>query len=360
MNTAFWQGRTVLVTGHTGFKGAWLSLWLHRLGARVIGYALEAPSRPSLFEEAGLEEVVSSVHGDVTDGRALAEVFAAHRPEVVIHMAAQSLVKISYEEPVRTYATNVLGTANVLEAVRRTEGVRAVVVVTTDKCYENREWVWGYRENDRLGGRDPYSNSKACAELVAQSYRDSFFPAERYDEHGVAVATVRAGNVIGGGDWARDRLIPDIVRAVSEGRPVAIRNPHAVRPWQFVMEPLRGYLVLAERLCEQGAAFAEAWNFAPDLRDTRPVSWIVERLTSAWGEGASWRPDPGPHPHEAGFLKLDWTKAFSRLGWEPRMRLAEAIDWIVEWHRAHRRGEPARATTEAQIERYQALLAAAD
>ncbi len=351
--SSFWKGKRVLVTGHTGFKGSWLSLWLQRLGAEVTGYSLEPPTEPSLFEVARVADGMHSVIGDIRDFPTLREVVRDRRPEIVFHMAAQALVRPSYRDPIETYASNVMGTVNLLEAVRQAEGVvRAVVNVTSDKCYQNNEWVWGYREIDRLGGHDPYSNSKACAELVTAAFRDSFFDPADYSRHGVALASVRAGNVIGGGDWAEDRLIPDIMRAILAGEPVRIRNPHAIRPWQHVLEPLAGYLRLAERLCHEGPAFAEAWNFGPDDSSARPVSWIVEHLTRLWDGEARWEVDGGDHPHEAHYLKLDCSKARDRLGIVPRLDLATALEWIVEWNQAWLDGKDMRGVTEQQIDRY--------
>lgn len=352
VNWAFWQGKRVLLTGHTGFKGSWLSLWLQSMGAQVTGYALPPPTEPSLYEVAGVGQGMAGVIGDVRDLPHLQAVFAEHKPEIVIHMAAQPLVRRSYSEPVETYSTNVMGTVNLLEAVRHAGGVKAVVNVTSDKCYENREWVWGYRENEAMGGYDPYSNSKGCAELVTAAYRNSYFHPDKHAAHGVSVASGRAGNVIGGGDWAEDRLIPDIMRAIAQGAPVRIRNPHAIRPWQHVLEPLSGYLALAQTLYEQGAGNAEGWNFGPDDEDARPVQWIVERLTGSWGEGARWVLDGGEHPHEAHYLKLDCSKAKSRLGWHPRWHLADALDAIVEWHRGYREGWDMRELTLRQIGAY--------
>ncbi|HEX5707257.1 MAG TPA: CDP-glucose 4,6-dehydratase [Pyrinomonadaceae bacterium] len=369
MNAKFWQGRRVFVTGHTGFKGSWLSLWLGRLGAHVTGYSLAEPtSVPALFDVARVSEVMtSSLAGDVRDLDALARAMSEARPEVVIHMAAQSLVRRSYTDPVGTYATNVLGTVNTLEAARRAEGVRAVLVVTSDKCYENREWVWAYREEDALGGHDAYSNSKACAELVTAAYRRSFFDAGAHagqpaasSPGTAAVASARAGNVIGGGDWAEDRLLPDIFRAASEGREVRIRNPGAVRPWQHVLEPLSGYLLLAERLCgERRAEFAEGWNFGPREEDARTVAWVVERITEKWdGEGApKWASDAdAAHPHEARYLRLDCAKARERLHWRPRWTIEQALDATVEWYRAHDAGADARRLCAEQIDEYQRLV----
>lgn len=353
MNAAFWQGKRVFLTGHTGFKGGWLSLWLQQLGAEVTGYALEAPTTPSLFEVAGVARGMVSIIGDVRDGEALKRAMAQARPEIVIHMAAQPLVRYSYVNPVETYATNVMGVVNLLEAVRATPGVRSVVNVTSDKCYENREWPWGYRENEAMGGYDPYSNSKGCAELVTAGYRSSFFNAEKYAEHGIALGSGRAGNVIGGGDWAMDRLIPDMLRAIGAGQPVMIRNPHSIRPWQHVLEPLSGYLTLAEKLYTEGPVHAEGWNFGPHDTDAKPVEWIIERMTQEWGAGASWSLDGQDHPHEATYLKLDCSKARGQLGWHPRWDIGQTIAKIVEWHKACDQGADMRAMTLAQITTYQ-------
>jgi CDP-glucose 4,6-dehydratase len=355
MNPAFWQGKRVLLTGHTGFKGSWLSLWLQSLGAQVVGYALAPPTNPSLFEMADVAQGMTSVIGDIRDLAKLQAVFAKHQPEIVIHMAAQPLVRYSYQNPVETYSTNVMGTVHLLEAVRNTPGVKAVVNITTDKCYENKEWVWGYRENEPIGGFDPYSNSKGCAELVSAAYRSSFFNANSYAQHGVATATVRAGNVIGGGDWAQDRLIPDILAAFEQGRKVDIRNPHAIRPWQHVMEPLRGYLTLAEQMFEHGPSFGEAWNFGPNDEDAKPVGWIVEQMAALWGADAQWQVDNGEHPHEAHYLKLDISKARSRLNWHPALRLKDALALIIDWSKQRQNGANMRQLTLAQLQAYQAL-----
>lgn len=346
--SGLWEGRRVLVTGHTGFKGGWLSLWLHALGARVTGFALAPPTAPSLFEAARIAEIVTHVEGDVRDCAALRATVEAARPEIVFHLAAQPLVRLSYEQPVETYATNIMGTVHVLEAVRHVPGVKAAICITSDKCYENREWVWPYRESDPMGGHDPYSSSKGCAELVAAAYRNSYFA------DGPALATVRAGNVIGGGDWASDRLVPDLVRAFEAGAAPLIRSPDAVRPWQHVLEALGGYILLAERLLAGERRFADAWNFGPADDDARPVSWIVERMRAAWGETGDARPDTGPRPHEAGLLRLDCAKARAALGWRPALTLDRALDWIVAWHKAVGGGADARAVTLAQIATYQA------
>lgn len=353
MNAAFWKDKRVFLTGHTGFKGGWLSLWLQQLGAEVSGYALAAPTTPSLFEVADVARGMRSIIGDVRDGEAIKRAMAEARPEIVIHMAAQPLVRYSYANPVETYATNVMGVVNLLEAVRATPGVRSVVNVTSDKCYENREWPWGYRENEAMGGYDPYSNSKGCAELVTAGYRSSFFNAEKYGEHGIALGSGRAGNVIGGGDWALDRLIPDMLRAIGTGEPVMIRNPNAIRPWQHVLEPLSGYLLLAEKLYTDGPAHAEGWNFGPHDTDAKPVEWIIERMTQEWGAGASWQLDGQSHPHEATYLKLDCSKARGQLNWRPRWDIGQTITKIVEWHKAFDQGLDMRELSQAQITTYQ-------
>jgi CDP-glucose 4,6-dehydratase len=352
MNPTFWQGKNVLLTGHTGFKGSWLSLWLQAMGAEVVGYALAPPTNPSLFEVAEVASGMISIIGDIRDLDKLHSVFAEYKPEIVIHMAAQPLVRYSYENPVETYSTNVMGTVNVLEAVRHCTTVKAVVNITTDKCYENREWAWGYRENEPMGGYDPYSNSKGCAELVTAAYRNSYFHSDKYKEHGLALASARAGNVIGGGDWAEDRLIPDIMRAITQGKPVNIRNSHATRPWQHVLEPLSGYLLLAQKLYEEGTSFAEGWNFGPNDEDAKPVQWIVERLTKDWGGDASWILDDGNHPHEAHYLKLDCSKAKARLDWHPKWSLGECLNRIVDWQIKYQQGCNMKLISLEQIQLY--------
>ena len=343
----FWRDKRVLLTGHTGFKGAWMSLWLHSMGAKVQGFALAPPTMPSLFEEAKVGDLIQSNLGDIRDFAATAKVVKEFKPEIVFHMAAQPLVRYSYDEPLETYATNVMGTAHVLESIRAIDSVRAFVNVTTDKCYENREWVWGYREVEAMGGYDPYSSSKACSELVTAAYRQSFL-----EKAGIAVATARAGNVIGGGDWAKNRLIPDILRAFANKQPVSIRNPNSIRPWQHVLEPLSGYLLLAEKLCAEPASFSQAWNFGPKDDDAKPVGWIVESMASKWGKEASWSFDEGNHPHEAHYLKLDISKARQSLGWSPRWSLDQALDHTVEWHMAWIQGKDVRSQCIKQIEAY--------
>src|SRR5215470_2186804 len=321
LNRAFWKGRRVFLTGHTGFKGRGLR----------------------------------SIRGDIRDFQSLKSALADARPQVVIHMAAQSVVRRGYEDPIETYSSNVMGTVNLLEAVRQLNHPCAIVNVTSDKCYVNREWVWGYRENEPMGGRDPYSNSKGCAELVTTAFQESFFPAASFLKHGVGLASARAGNAIGGGDWTSDQLIPDILRAFLAGKPCLIRNPLAIRPWQFVLEPLRGYLMLAERLVEDPARFGSGWNFGPVDTDAKPVSWIADELARSWGDGASWVQDSLSHPREARFLKLDASKAKALLDWQPVLPLEQALGWIVEWYRAFEQKRDLRATTLAQIECYETL-----
>lgn len=339
-----WTGRRVLVTGHTGFKGGWLALWLHELGADVTGFALPAPTAPSLFEQLRLAELIRHVEGDVRDAAAVEKVIDEVRPEVIFHLAAQPLVRYSYDQPVETYATNVMGTVHVLDACRRVPGVEAVVCITTDKCYENREWVWPYRENDPMGGYDPYSSSKGAAELAISAYRRSY-------PNGPLIASVRAGNVIGGGDWALDRLVPDIVRALLSGETVKVRNPASVRPWQHVLEALGGYLLIGERLLQGDRSVASAYNFGPADDDTKPVSWVVEQMLQAWG-GGRWSKPQGKQPHEATLLRLDCSKARAELHWEPRLRLAEALQKVVEWHRHVADGGDARTISVEQIADY--------
>lgn len=356
VNRSFWKGRKVFLTGHTGFKGSWLSLWLDRLGASVTGYALDPPTQPSLFEQAEVSGVLRSICADIRDFPRLKSAVAECRPEVVIHMAAQSVVRRGYEDPIETYSSNIMGTVHLLEAVRQLEQPCVAVNVTSDKCYENREWIWGYREDDAMGGHDPYSNSKACAELVTSAFRNSYFRAEDFGGHRTAVASARAGNVIGGGDWTADQLIPDLMRAFLAGEPCLIRNPSAIRPWQFVMEPLRGYLLLAERLAEDPGRFASAWNFGPAEADAKPVSWIGDQLVRLWGNHASWIEDAGMHPRESHYLKLDASKARTCLNWHPSVPLNLALEWIVEWYRAFQAGDNLGHLTRTQIERYETLF----
>ena len=345
-----WQGRRVLVTGHTGFKGGWLALWLHQLGAEVTGFALPAPTEPSLFDQARLAELVTHVEGDIRDAAAFGRAIAEARPELIFHLAAQPLVRASYADPVETYATNVMGTVHLLDACRRVDSVRAIVCVTSDKCYENREWVYPYRETDPMGGHDPYSSSKGAAELAIASFRRSYFA------DGPLVASVRAGNVIGGGDWADDRLVPDIVRALLAGERPQIRNPQAIRPWQHVLDALSGYLLVGQRLLDDEDSVADAWNFGPADVDTRPVAWVADELLRLWGTEGWDSPDLA-QPHEANILKLDCSKARILLDWAPRLTLERALRLVADWHKAVADGDDARALSIRQIQEFETLQA---
>jgi CDP-glucose 4,6-dehydratase len=347
----FWSGKRVLLTGHTGFKGGWLALWLQGLGARVLGYSLPAPTQPSLFETARISESIRGVIADIRELDRLRAAFREFAPQVVFHLAAQPLVRPAYEDPVGTYLTNLIGTVHVLEAVRQTNSVRSAVMITTDKCYENRDSASGYRETDRLGGYDPYSNSKACAELAIDSYRKSYFSGNGT----AAVASARAGNVIGGGDWAADRLIPDLVRAAVAGRPLVLRHPKSTRPWQHVLEPLSGYVMLAERLWDERARYAEAWNFGPLEEEAKTVEELVELAARAWGGGLKWTVDSGAHPHEMRRLKLDCSKA-AAAGWRSLLRVEQAVEWTIEWYRAWHNKDDLKALSYEQIERYSRLI----
>lgn len=358
MQPEFWRGKKVLITGHTGFKGSWLSLWLQGLGALVSGYSLQPPTPQNLFSEGRVAGGMDSIQGDVRNLPYLKSVLSNAQPEIVIHMAAQSLVRASYQNPVETYTTNITGTVHILEAVRKSKSVRVLVNVTSDKCYENTETETCFVENDPMGGFDPYSSSKACSELVTSAYRNSFFSKENGSPSGVAVATARAGNVIGGGDWSRDRLVPDIMSALMAERPVVIRSPEAVRHWQHVLEPLEGYLTLAERLWESGQRFADSWNFGPAENESRSVLWIVKKLTSAWGEKACWEIDPSEHPHEAANLRLDSSKANIHLGWRSKVSLETALEWIVEWYKGYQKKEDMHQVTHRQITRCQNMVQA--
>lgn len=352
MNLEFWKGKRVFITGHTGFKGGWTSLWLQKLGANVKGYALESSTSVSFYDAAKVADGIESQFGDVRDLDLLRKSMLAFAPEIVIHMAAQPLVRASYNDPVGTYQTNVMGTVNLFESVRSCDSVKAVVNVTTDKCYQNNEWEWGYRETEPMGGYDPYSNSKGCSELVSSAYRQSFFN----QQSAVSLASARAGNVIGGGDWSDDRLIPDALKAFDAHKPVVIRNPLAIRPWQHVLEPISGYLTLAEKLCVVGDDFAEGWNFGPNEGDTKPVGEVMDYLVSNWPSGGTWVLDKYEQPHEAQLLKLDISKAKSRLKWEPKWSLDKALESIIQWHHSWLDGDEMQATTLNQIKEYENQL----
>lgn len=348
VNIAFWSGKKVLITGHTGFKGSWLSLWLQQLGADVYGFALEPSTEPNLFVRADVAQEMISIHGDIRDLGMVKKAFMQVQPEVVIHMAAQALVRYSYQNPVETYQTNVMGTLHILEAIRYCESVRAAVMVTTDKCYENKEWIWPYRENDVMGGYDPYSSSKGCAELLISSYRNSFFS----ESNATAIASARAGNVIGGGDWSDDRLIPDIIKSFKSNQVVKIRNPHAIRPWQHVLEPLSGYLLLAEKLYgHSGYDFAEAWNFGPPVESNQSVQWLVEFMAQRW-KGASWKVEQGQQSYEAQILKLDSTKAYEKLGWAAYWTLSESLQKVISWSLYEKEGKDMKEICCEQIQAF--------
>ena len=346
----FWKNKKIFLTGHTGFKGSWLSLWLTSMGAKVTGYALPPATMPNLFEVLSIHSLIEKSHN--ADIRNLANLQATlfdAKPDVVIHMAAQPSVRYSYNNPVETYSTNIMGTVNVLESTRSVDSVRATVVVTTDKCYENKEWVWGYRENESMGGYDPYSSSKGCVELVTSAYRQSYFSGPDSSNN---IATARAGNVIGGGDWTKDRLIPDAIKAFEGGLPLMIRNPLATRPWQHVLEPLSGYLTLAQALYEKGASFASAWNFGPSDEDNRVVREVIDLVISEWGDSACWKEEHSDHPHEANLLNLDCSKARAQLGWTPKWNLEEAMQKIIQWQKSFQAGENMQKISLSQINQY--------
>ncbi len=350
--SGFWKGKKVLLTGHTGFKGSWLSIWLKSMGADIVGVSIAPPTTKNLFEEANVALGMRSIHCDVRDKEKLKDIFREEMPEIVFHLAAQPLVRYSYRNPVETYETNVMGSLNILESIRFAGSVRSVVMVTTDKCYENKEWCWGYREDEPMGGFDPYSSSKACAELLTASYRNSYFHPDKYSEHQTAIATVRAGNVIGGGDWAQDRLLPDMIKSFELNEVVNIRNPFSIRPWQHVLEPLAGYMCLAQKMYDNGSEFSEAWNFGPLDEDSKSVAWIADRMVSLWGEGR-WQKEGGAEKvHEASYLKLDCSKAKARLGWASVWNLNEALVKIVDWHKRAASGEDLNDVCLEQINLY--------
>jgi CDP-glucose 4,6-dehydratase len=357
MNPGFWKGKRVFITGHTGFKGSWLSLWLTHLGSKVTGYALAPASTPSLFDLAKVKSIFLSIEADVRDIEQLSDALTETKPHIVFHLAAQSLVRTSYEDPLLTYQTNVMGTVNLLESIRRLKLPCSVINVTTDKCYENKEWHWGYREADPLGGFDPYSNSKACSELITASYRSSFFNPASFQEHKVALATARAGNVVGGGDWAKDRLIPDVLNALVNKQTLDIRYPNAVRPWQHVFEPLHGYLMLGEALHARGPECAKAWNFGPNEQETFTVAEMADKLASLWGQKNIWREAPGVHSHEAHQLRLDTSLARHELGWKPMLSIDNALKLIVDWEKARLSSADVRQISLQQIKDYQQIVA---
>jgi CDP-glucose 4,6-dehydratase len=356
IDPTFWRNRNVFVTGHTGFKGTWLSLWLHALGASVTGYSLNPPTQPNLFELCRMDELITSHIADIRNPELLSAALSDAAPDIVFHMAAQPHVRESYKNPAETFEINIMGTVHLLDAVRKASQkgipIRAVINITTDKCYDNREWPWGYRETDPLGGHDPYSSSKACSELITASYRDALFNPKEYAIHQVSIATVRAGNVIGGGDWAKDRLIPDCIRALIKGEQVKIRYPESIRPWQHVLEPLHGYLLLAQKLAEWGPPFAQGWNFGPNDHNMKPVMWVVKRICEIWGGDAAYQIEKGAHPHEARYLKLDCSKAKQDLGWHPQWNLDTALTKIVEWMKAYQEQSEIRVICLNQIRDY--------
>ena len=355
INSSFWKNKKVLLTGHTGFKGSWLSVWLQKLGVNLIGFSNSIPTKPSLFELANVKDGMISLTGDIRDLIHLKEVIRDHKPEIIIHMAAQSLVHESYNNPVETYATNVMGTVNLLEAIRTIGKVRVIINVTSDKCYENKEWTRGYKEDDPMGGHDPYSGSKGCAELVTSSFRNSFFNPTQFEKHAVAIASVRSGNVIGGGDWATDRLVPDIMKGILDNQPIKIRKPDAIRPWQFVLDPLNGYLLLAEKLWNEGSAYIGSWNFGPNEENIKQVSWLVEKLTQLWGNKTYYEIDNENYGHEATILKLDCSKANTKLGWFPKIDIEQALQWTVDWYRQYEKNNSIREFTERQIDNFNLL-----
>jgi len=355
MDASFWENKRVLVTGHTGFKGSWLSLWLQTRGANVIGYSLAPPTTPNFFEIGDIARSMTSVHGDIRDLEHFKDTVKTYQPEIIIHMAAQSLVRYSYDHPVETYSTNVMGTVNILDTIRQLGGVKVVLVITSDKCYENRETMVGYKESDPMGGYDPYSSSKGCTELVTTAYTNSFFPPDRFSDHGIAIASTRAGNVIGGGDWGEDRLIPDIMRSCLGDQPLTIRYPDAIRPWQHVLEPLNGYLELAEHMWAHGTGFNGGWNFGPDKDDCKPVHWILETLNNKWNGGIQWEQSSNKNPHEATYLSLDCSKSKQLLGWSPRLNLTTALELLVDWYQGYSNNDNMRDLSINQLTYFENL-----
>ena len=355
MNSNFWKNKKVLLTGHTGFKGSWLSIWLKKLGVELVGFSKDIPTKPSLFEIAKVSEGMTSITGNIEDFTAIQKVLKENKPEIVIHMAAQSLVRKSYEEPINTFATNVMGTVNLLQAVKTTGSTLVLINITSDKCYENKGTEKAFSENSPMGGYDPYSSSKGCAELVTSSFRNSFFNLKEFERHGCSLSSVRSGNVIGGGDWAKDRLIPDIMNSISKRIPTQIRNTRSIRPWQFVLEPLFGYLILAQRMWEEGKEFSEPWNFGPDETDCKSVKWILEKISKELDDGFSWKEDTRDNPHEAEMLKLDCNKAKKRLGWKTKLDVTETIEWTVNWYKEYFKNSDMKEYTENQIDKFMSL-----
>ena len=355
MNSNFWKNKKVLLTGHTGFKGSWLSIWLKKLGVELVGFSKDIPTKPSLFEIAKVSEGMTSITGNIEDFTAIQKVLKENKPEIVIHMAAQSLVRKSYEEPINTFATNVMGTVNLLQAVKTTGSTLVLINITSDKCYENKGTEKAFSENSPMGGYDPYSSSKGCAELVTSSFRNSFFNLKEFERHGCSLSSVRSGNVIGGGDWAKDRLIPDIMNSISKRIPTQIRNTRSIRPWQFVLEPLFGYLILAQRMWEEGKEFSEPWNFGPDETDCKSVKWILEKISKELDDGFSWKEDTRDNPHEAEMLKLDCNKAKKRLGWKTKLDVNETIEWTVNWYKEYFKNSDMKQYTENQIDKFMSL-----
>ena len=355
INLNFWKNKKVLLTGHTGFKGSWLSIWLKKLDVELVGFSKDIPTKPSLFEIAKVSEGMTSITGNIEDFTAIQKVLKENKPEIVIHMAAQSLVRKSYEEPINTFATNVMGTVNLLQAVKTTGSTLVLINITSDKCYENKGTEKAFSENSPMGGYDPYSSSKGCAELVTSSFRNSFFNLKEFERHGCSLSSVRSGNVIGGGDWAKDRLIPDIMNSISKRIPTQIRNTRSIRPWQFVLEPLFGYLILAQRMWEEGKEFSEPWNFGPDETDCKSVKWILEKISKELDDGFSWKEDTRDNPHEAEMLKLDCNKAKKRLGWKTKLDVNETIEWTVNWYKEYFKNSDMKEYTENQIDKFMSL-----
>ena len=349
----FYKGKRVLVTGHTGFKGSWLSIWLHELGAEVVGVAKEPFSERDNFVLSGVgNKIKADIRADIRDGNRMKDVFREYQPEIVFHLAAQPLVRLSYEIPVETYETNVMGTINIMEAIRVTNSVKVGVMITTDKCYENKEQIWGYRENEPMGGYDPYSSSKGCCELAISSWRRSFFNTNNYDKHGKSIASVRAGNVIGGGDWATDRIIPDCIRALEAGKPIDIRSPHSIRPWQHVLEPLSGYILLAQKMWNEPTAYCEGWNFGPRMESVTPVWDVASKVIKNYGQGALRDLSDPDALHEARLLMLDITKAQIKLGWQPRMNIDQCVELVVDWYKKYKSTSDVYALCVEEINKY--------